>query len=321
MVDPVTMFIEGGPLMFPILLFGAGGGLLALLWAVLAGLYGKWLPHSIGWLGLAACVCCGVLGVFMGIALTNEAVAHASEETKLAMMANGLSVSMFTLAMATMLSALGFALASISGALAHAVQPGPDARFDSGKVGGAVAGAIVGALIAAGTTTVATGFDGLTDVGPAILVLPVLALLVGGAVVVASLRTSEEDEPVGRQVSARIASGISGVLALGLGGTMFHTMGAIIAFLAVAKAAPEHKSQLLSTGMEIAGHSSTLGWSLASIPALAAAGGAAPLLSSLGKKHVADVAFAGLQALVVVVGVAVAAWQLGSGFGAMGAEM
>jgi hypothetical protein len=101
MIDPVVMFVEGGPFMFLILLSGLLH-LVILVAQVALRKYADLLP-----LLLAATICtvlCGMLGSIMGFILTFQAMAMASAETKMALMANGVSVSMFTTTAALMVA-------------------------------------------------------------------------------------------------------------------------------------------------------------------------------------------------------------------------
>lgn len=113
MVDPATMFMEGGPFMYVLLLMVPVHLLLCLVQAALARHIDI---RPLLWGSVAAQVLTGFLGSLLGMILAFQAVAHASAEMKQTLLANGISVSMFTATGGVMLAipSLFFAAAAAS---------------------------------------------------------------------------------------------------------------------------------------------------------------------------------------------------------------
>ena len=101
MIHPSDVLKDGGPFMYLILLSGLLH-LVILVAQVALRKYANLLP-----LLLAATICtvlCEMLGSVMGFSLTFQAMAMASAETKMALMANGISVSIITTSAALMVA-------------------------------------------------------------------------------------------------------------------------------------------------------------------------------------------------------------------------
>jgi len=101
MVDPVTMFADGGPFMYLIMLAG-GAHLIALVIQLVLAKQVDLTPLL--WAGVACIILLGMLGSMMGFILAFHAVAKASPETKQTLLAMGMSVSMYTTAASLMVA-------------------------------------------------------------------------------------------------------------------------------------------------------------------------------------------------------------------------
>ncbi len=308
MLNLAMMFQDGGPFMYVILLFGLTGGCFGVVWTVISGIVKQWIPVSIAWLGITLAVAFGLVGVFMGNA-TAASAAHASPEIRMTLIASGLATSMFTFAFSAMLGWLAFGAVSLLSGLIAAVYPGGDSSFSAVSAASAGGGSVLGAISATVLVAVWVGLGNLAMLGPSSVIIPVVACALAFGAFLSSLRDCTEPELKGRQAGARVAIGTAAVLSTVLVGTMFHTLGVVNAFMAVAHAAPEHKAELLTKGIEIASLAGRLGWSCALIPAFTAIGGGFHLFARIENKQGIGVAIGGLQAAFVLFAV-IAGWSM-----------
>lgn len=194
--------------------------------------------------------------------------------------------------------ALGFGAVTIVGALAGILRPDPDSSPHLPWMG--LLGGLVGALLGGGLVGVTLGFDAFDTVGPALVVLPGVGALLSIAVLLGSLRLSDEPASRARTAAWRGFSGLAAFLTLAMLGELAVELGSMLAFSAVANAALDQKSAILANGLATAAAARPFGWAVGSIPACAAWGTAVPLIRELGPKQRLGMAIASAQALVIV---------------------
>lgn len=300
MTDVAMMFREGGPFMYALLLFGLIGTPFAVIFALVVGATRARLPASIGWTLFTGASLVGLLGTWMGRSMALEAAASASPEMRQRIVASGIAVSMYTTTGWLLLVGLGLLLVAWSAWMPALLVPGPESRVDGSSAGAAIGGAILGALLGTGVVFVVLGPRGVFDAGPVWLFLPPLSFFTVLAMVLASLRASEEPEHRGRIAGTRAMLGTAAFLGIGLLGEAFVLMGETLAFQAVAMAAPDMKQKMLVVGLEIASYARWIGWGAALAPALAGWFGALPHVGQLGPRQGLGAAIAGIQVLVML---------------------
>lgn len=121
MVAPITMFQEGGPFMYLLILFIPAHLVLTAAQILLAKRVDL-VPLL--WASVIATVMVGVLGSVSGMTLAFQAVAHASAEMKSTMMAAGVSVALHTTAMGLMVGIVNAGFAGIASSIVRTVQHG-----------------------------------------------------------------------------------------------------------------------------------------------------------------------------------------------------
>lgn len=295
MLDPVTLFREGGPFMYVLMLFALLGVPVAVLVALLVGGLRLRFPASIGWGLLCLCAGVGLLGTYLGNSMALEAAARASAEMRMKLIANGISVSLYTTIGWQMLVPLGFLGVTGTAWLPALLAPGPDRRLDLPAAGSALGGAAIATLAAFGIIAARIGLGQLFDAGPVVLLLPPVAFLAVVAVVLSSLRISEDRGHRARVAATRVMLGAAAFLGIGIFGEMFAGLGKILAFQAVANASPGDRAEMLQFGLEVAAHARWIGWSFALAPLFAGVGGAGPHLGTLGGRELAGTIVATLQ--------------------------
>ena len=240
---------SGGPWMYAILGLGFLGFPLALAAGVLHGL-GKRVPSFVFLSPVAGIACSGVLGSWLGSRMAREAAANAAPELQQSMLAFGISICLYTTAFAALLlMALGLLMA-FSVAVGHLVS----LRGERGKASlpaglGALALVGLGMLVSGGLggLKLASGMAGPWVLGG--LVVGMLGLVCTGLV---GLRVGVDEPGRDRSAGARFTAWSSLALAGWGAMCMPRVTDQILAFKAVAVAAPEHKSEMLRQGMEIA---------------------------------------------------------------------
>jgi len=290
---------DGGPAAVLVLVLGLGILLVAPIVPLVFGLARWRIPASVSWIGALLIVGVGAAGSFWGVSQAMDAVQAAAPEMKQTLLAAGISIAMYTGWLATTLASATLTLCALAGALPAPIRPGPEARLDLAGVGGSLLGGLFGWMIATATVAFMLGLDGIRDVGPGLPALIALTVVVGLAVLIASIRLAgpDEKEERGRMAGLRIFVGVSGFLAIVLAGEAWTTLGMIQAFMAVAHAAAEMKQQLLAAGISIAMYSTFLGWTLALVPLFAGLGSAIPALRGVGGRQIV-----GAVVAVVLVG-------------------
>lgn len=300
MVDPVMMFRDGGPFMYALLLFGTLGIPFAVIFALAVGAVKARIPASIGWTLLTGAALVGMIGTWMGTSMAHSAAASASAEMRTKMIASGISVAMYTTVGWLMLAGLGLIAVAGTAWLAALLAPGPESRVDGASAGASIGGGLLGSLLGIGLVMVSLGPNGIFESGPVWILLPPLSVLLVLAMVLASLRVSEEPEHRGRMAGYRFFLGTCAFLGIGLFGEVFVLMGEVLAFQAVAMASADMKQRLLENGLQIAAYARWIGWSTAFAPGLAGWFGALPHLGHLGPRQGIGTAIAGIQVLVML---------------------
>jgi hypothetical protein len=248
LIDPVTVFKDGGFYMYPILVAAMMAVpmsfLLALPYAFkkrLPGLFYVMIPMSVAALG--------VFGTMHGNSMALRAVGMASAETKYVLAANGHSVSLYTDLAGLYVAGLASIATAFFLGLAVAIGAGKTAKFTPT----AVAPVAIGTLASIGAVVWS-----LVGMEPAFLSaggLFVACLALG----IATCRASED--PIDQ---ARNAEGTLIVATLGLLGSAC-LMGAAVnagdamIWSAAAKASAEMKSTLMSMGMSQVAMSTQVG--------------------------------------------------------------
>lgn len=233
MVDVVTLFREGGPWMYVLLLIAM---VLPITWvapAMVAGL--KLRAPAVLWFGLAQVpLLVGLGGTWLGAGLTLEALANASPDVTRRLAAQGLEVSLYTLVAGAWLSASTFACFAVSLGLGTAVGVGgtrkitpldasPALLVALSSVAVAITGSWMGALV---------GFSCAAALG------------------VGALQASDDDAHNARLVAARASIGFLGAAALLLVAVQTTTTAEIVGLGALARAAPDSQSRLIAAAYE-----------------------------------------------------------------------
>ncbi|HHO52141.1 MAG TPA: AgmX/PglI C-terminal domain-containing protein [Deltaproteobacteria bacterium] len=123
MLDPFTMFREGGPWMYPLLLLGLG---LPVVWIAmaLASLFRIRVPAVI-WIGAGLVpLLVGMFGTVMGTRIVLSALEHASPEIQAPMAANGLSSALYTVSFSALLTSVAYTGMALTQGLATLATSG-----------------------------------------------------------------------------------------------------------------------------------------------------------------------------------------------------
>lgn len=119
MVAPVTMFMEGGPFMYLLVLFIP----IHLVLTAAQVLFAKKLDLvPLLWTSVIATVMVGLLGSVQGATLALEAVAYASAEMKMKMLAAGASVCLHTTSMGLMVAIVNTGFTGLAASVVRSVQ-------------------------------------------------------------------------------------------------------------------------------------------------------------------------------------------------------
>ena len=194
MIDVVMMFRDGGPFMYVLLLFGLVGTPFAVLSALGVGAAKARLPASIGWALFTGSALVGLLGTWMGTSMAYEAAARASAEMRQMLIANGISVAMYTTVGWLLLVGMGLLLVAWTAWLPAVVAPGPEGKLDGASAGASIGGGILGCLLGVAAVLLVLGPSGVFEAGPVWMFLPTISLMTVPAMVLASLRISEEPD-------------------------------------------------------------------------------------------------------------------------------
>lgn len=243
----LDFFREGGGWMYAILAFAALAPLSALVGAILYGMRVR--SPSVVWIGpLGMVVALGAVGVLSGLAVVDQAVAQAAPEWKQTMMAQGLSISLYTDAFARLCALSIGPVVALFVALAHFIS----VRGDRG-VWTPAAGAGAGILAFLGFCV--SGFlagirlaEGYAS--PIVLSGVVVAVLALPCLVGVGVRCEAAPEDQGRTAGARFVVWFACVAAAWGAFGLPEVSGIVVAFKAVATAAPEYKGEMLAAGMD-----------------------------------------------------------------------
>lgn len=121
MVDPVTMFMEGGPFVYLLALFIPAHLVLTVVQIVLVK-RADLLPLL--WASVLATVMVGMLGSVMGVMLAFQAVANAPEDVRMQMMAQGFAVSLHTTSMGLMVGLVNAGFTGVTASVVRTLQYG-----------------------------------------------------------------------------------------------------------------------------------------------------------------------------------------------------
>jgi len=252
----LNFFAMGGPWMYLILLFA----ILALpLPLVAGGLHGmgKRTPSFLWVAPLAAIASVGAMGTWHGQSLATRAVAMASKADQAEMMANGISISLYTTVFSTLvLIVLGSAMAfTVSIGHMFSVR-GERGKWSFGAGIGSIALVGLGTLVTAIPTAMSLASGRHSPLIVAGLCVGMLAVLCAGLV---GLRSGTGEAGRDRSAGARFTSWAALSLAAWAATSLPRFSDEIMVFKAVAYAAPSEKSEMLAHGMDVASGSGHAG--------------------------------------------------------------
>lgn len=234
-VDPVTLFREGGPIMYAIL------GLTSVLQLGVVVLFGSLLGRlripSVIWVvqGLLP-LGVGLFGTFTGIGMALEAAAMVSPEMLSTLAAAGAGVALYTTIAGAYASAAMFVTYSVATGLGVLIRPGKPSRFTGANALIAVLVLLIGTLAGLVLAGPGTGF---------------VMFGTGVGVVLGALRWPEEDERDQRRVAAaRAATALYGVMALGCVAVGAACLAVSMAYEAQARASLEMRDSLVAAAMD-----------------------------------------------------------------------
>jgi hypothetical protein len=192
----------------------------------------------------------GSVGVLSGLNLTEEIASSAAPETKQQLMAMGLSISMYTDAFARLCVLLVGPFLAFVVAVGHLVAVRGE-RGEWTPVPGVAAGVLVflGLCVSGflGGIRIAEGYA-----SPMVLMGAVIAVLALPCVVAVGVRADADREKKGGTAAARFVVWVALLLAAWGAAGLPEVSGTIMAFKAIAAAAPEQKAEMLRVGMELA---------------------------------------------------------------------
>ncbi|MCB9678238.1 MAG: hypothetical protein H6737_24265 [Alphaproteobacteria bacterium] len=234
MIDPVTMFKEGGPWMAALQLpfLGLPFGLLV---ALIVPAVRVRLPAVVLVALVMLPVTVGLLGVLSGQSLTLAAVGHASAQMQSKMAANGQSVALYPLYAGAALSALAAAGVSLALGLGVAIGAGREARMT--PLHAVVPGLI--ALLSPVGLVAGVWLGSIVSLGTAL------------GIALASLRLAKEPEvDLARTAAGRAHVGMLGLLGLTSAAVAFATGPAILYLQASANASAEMRDVMMGRASE-----------------------------------------------------------------------
>ncbi len=296
MMYATDFFREGGPWMYAILALAVVSLPVGLAAGILHGLRIR-VPSAVYVAPLCFLAAVGALGVMSGLTLAEEAARSAADEYKQMMMAQGISISLYTEAFARVVLALLGPLLGLVVAVGYAIS----VRGERGAwtiAHGGPAAALVGigfcvSCLLAGLRIAEEHASFVVLWAPFIGICAVALFGLVGA------RAEVEPERLHGTAGARFTVWVALALAAWGAAGIPEVSGTIVAFKAVATAAPEVKAEMLRFGMEYAqadgrvGLGVLIGVLVAGIPLLA------PVAKSVkGNK----LALAGLVANLLLVG-------------------
>jgi len=300
-LDPITLFTDGGPFMYPALLGAIVGPIWILFWATLTAFRFR-VPAAVVVLPAPVVVIIGSVGTWSGLSMAQQAVQHASPEMASVLAAAGYGVAHY-LDMFAMLVASGlFALAAFALGVAGMFSAGEDAKFRLVEPP-----IIMGVAVLACVSSVGLGlFATALGIGEANVVGAAWVGLVAGASLfglsAASCRWSEALlEHQQRGAANRGAVGLFAVLAVVLAGRAFWLEGKIQVFEAISRASPETKQLLVAVGELNSQGMLWVGSVAALLAVVAALVSLARVISSVGgSRTILGAALLGLLALCAV---------------------
>jgi len=290
------LFRDGGPWMYLILALAVLALLAALVAGVLHGLRMRGL--SVVWITpLGGIVAVGAVGVLSGMGLATDAVASAAPEVRQTMLAMGISVSLYTDAFARLCAVVLGPLLAFSVAIGHLVSVRGD-RGEWTPIPGAAAGVL--AFLGLCVSGFLAGIRLAEGYSSAIILVGVLiAALALPCLVAVGVRSEIDEDKRAGTASARFVVWIALVFAAWGAAGLPEVSGTVVAFKAVATAAPEQKAEMMQAGLEYAAADGRTG--LGTLGAILLAG--LPLLLPLaGSVKASKLAAVGLALNVLFLG-------------------
>ncbi len=302
MSDLRWYFLDGGEFMYVIAALALGCVPVAIV--ALAMHAKRFRAMGCVWVGLGASVLvAGSMGTFAGLYIVDNAVAFAAPDEKQMMLAMGLSVSLYTESFARLAAGLCLPLIAAGIAVGHLIGTrGEQGRWTilPGVGGGSIA--LLGAM-----ASIAWGAAAMSQYGSALAMAGGgVALLCAFILAGVGLREDVDEQRHASAGGARAAAWLLCLLGVWAMSGLARVSGTVIAFKAVATAAPEEKATMMRHGIEIATRDARPG-TLAVVGVLLAGGF---LLIPLAKSLKGALPIAGAIGLISVVGstVGVSTW-------------
>jgi hypothetical protein len=249
MVDLMEVYRYGGPVVYVLL----AGGLAAMAWAVLlpvVSLARLRVPSVLWVLPTSLLLTVGLFGSWIGRKQTLAAVEMASAETKQTLVAQGISISMYSELTAAMMVMPALFLGAGLMAIANPISSWKAGAWQPFR-------AVVPAIWCL-PVVVAAPFAA-EYLGSVAYLFSAYALFAGFVCSLAATRGSDEATQCARLAAGQAKVGLLvvliGICLAGFGGTT----GEVLAFSAVTKASAETRAQLLQYGLSIARTGQALG--------------------------------------------------------------
>ncbi len=231
MVDPVTLFKDGGPLAYLVLMVAMAGLPVSVVLAVV-GIKLR-VPAAV-YIGVPLLALgTGIVGTQISLQIVEDVLPKASFETRATLAANGLSVSLYTVLLGVGLSGALLGISAGMMGIGGAIRSAAESEWAPlpGAVG--LLGVIL-ALISVPWTT-ASG---------------IVAAMACFGVLLASLRVPRDEAEAAALVEMRGGAAILGATAVGLFGWSSHFMFHAFSWSAMAKASAETRQILLANALE-----------------------------------------------------------------------
>lgn len=256
MSDMAYYLRDGGPWMYAIACLGAACVPIALAALILHAMRIRTMGCI--WLGLGASVLlAGSVGTLMGISLAENAVATAMPAERQTMLAMGISISLYTEAFARFTATFGLPLIAGGLAVGHLIgTKGERGRWTLMPGIGAGGVALLGSFGALGWAAAGMGTVGMS---PSAMLGGVAGLLAAFTLAGVGLREDVDEDRMAALGGARASAWLLCLLGVTAAAGIPRVSGTVMAFKAVATAAPEYKAEMLRAGMEMAANDSRPG--------------------------------------------------------------
>ncbi len=259
------MFRHGGLPMYLILLFTV----LSCMWLLvltIVGMMGRRIPAVLWWGGTILIVIAGCVGAGVGMIESLDALAMATPENRMLMIARGFAMVLNVLGFMALANILLGAAIAIGCALASVVGTREKTEWRIGVPAGVTVVTVLGCAVLVGWIAMSE------NVAPVALWIPFALFVSSLGIVIAGSRSTEDEKCGGRLASDRFTVGYGAMWATGSATVFAVVYGTSQTFVALESVAPEERRQLFEHGLsEMVVHSGLVGVFGLGIAALIAA--------------------------------------------------